>query len=150
MKPLCRSSAAEGLPRRAAGRHRHAPEQGAAAAAAVRVGQQGVPALAVPHHQDVLLRSGRVPHPTGRRPAGHLLRLLGLHGGPQGQHGAGHPGWVGGAGGPQRSPLNNPVPSSVSYRDKTRVWTAAQQLSGEMLVRVKTGRISIFYLFIYL
>ncbi len=85
-------TATEGLPRRAEGRHRHAPEQGAAPAAAVRVSQQGLPALPLPHYQDLLLRSRRVPHPAGRRPAGHLLRLLGVHGGPERQHCAGHTG----------------------------------------------------------
>lgn len=93
-----RFTAAEGLPRWAESRHRHAPEQGAAPAAPVRVGQQGLPALPLPHYQDLLLRPGRVPHPAGGRSAGHLLRLLGVHGGPEGQHCAGHTGWVRGAG----------------------------------------------------
>lgn len=90
--PLIPSAAAEGLPRWAEGGHRHAPEQRAAGAAALRVGQQGLPALPLPHHQDLLLGSWGVPHPPRRRPPGHLLCLLRLHGSAEGQHRAGHSG----------------------------------------------------------
>lgn len=85
-------TATEGLPRWAEGWHRHAPEQGAAPAASVWVSQQGLPALPLSYHQDLLLCSRRVSHPAGRCPASHLFRLLRVHGGPERQHCAGYSG----------------------------------------------------------
>lgn len=78
------------LPRRAACRHRHAPEQGHPAAARVRERQPRVPALSLAAYQDLLLRPWGVPHPPWRRPACQLLCLLGLPGGAEGRHGVSH------------------------------------------------------------
>lgn len=74
-------AAFEGLPRRAPLRHHHAPKQGDLAAVPVRVRQPGLPAVAVSAHQNLLLRPRGVPAAPGGRFAGHLLRVLGLHGG---------------------------------------------------------------------
>lgn len=86
--------AAEGLPRRAALRHHHAPEQGDPGAVPLLIGQPRLPAFALAAHQDVLLCARRVPAAAGRRPAGRLLCVLGLHGGAEGRDGAGHPGYA--------------------------------------------------------
>lgn len=86
-------SAAERLPRWAEVRHHHAPEQRNSGAVVVCLRKSGLLTLAVTAHQDLLLRPWGVSPPSGWCSPSHLLCLLGIHGGAERQHCAGHPGY---------------------------------------------------------
>lgn len=82
------------LPRWAASWHCDAPQQRHPAAACVWPRQQGVSALPLPAHQDLLLCTRGIPYTPRRCPTSQLFCLRRFPGGSERRHGPGHSGSV--------------------------------------------------------